>query len=175
MLKCLSWIVLGTAVPSIVLPARVLERESHVTGPKRLQEVRHSLIFLFDSPFVRFPSLFFLTCGLLLKSSGILNGSAAEVQTNHPGLHGAVLTSACPCSALPSSLRVSCSSSRQRSHLATVSNSTDCLEIKDLRASVKPLNRTCSKSTTIYCGSHRAEGNSNSKGLILDSDRYSQI
>lgn len=160
-----------------MFPARVFERESHVTGLKRLQEVRHGLIFLFDSPFVHFPSSVFLTSGLLLKFSEILNGSAAEVQTNHPRLHWAVLTSACPYSALPSSLTVSCSenSSSQRSQWDTVSNSTDCLEIKDLRASVKPLNRTSSKSTTIYHGSHRAEGNSNSKDLVSDSERYSQI
>lgn len=102
MLKYLSWIVLGTAVPSIVLHARVFERESRVRGLQRLLVVRHGLIFLFDSPFVHFPSSFFLTSGLLLKFSDILNGSAAEVQTNHPRLHWAVHTSACPHSALPS-------------------------------------------------------------------------
>lgn len=86
-------------------------------------------------------------------------------------------TSACPHCAVPSSLTVSCSekSSSQRSQLDTVSSCTDCLEIKDLRASIKFLNRTRSKSTTIHCGSHRAEGKSNGKYLMLDSEKYSQI
>lgn len=57
----------------------------------------------------------------------------------------------------------------------TASNRTDCLEIKDLRASIKLLNRTYSKSTTIYCGSHKDEGNSNSKDLILDTPKFRNL